>query len=273
MDATRRRQTTAALAQGLLSLPVSYRVQDVCNSCADCTRSPYFQMTDTRKEAPGRDTTISTIMIKGFIIGYAPDGTTADALVLFEDNSNGNSYVINVPLTIGYSDTDATIQANVESAINDYCSSQLSFTPSSLDWTFSVPSLVAAQIAAAIPPAPSSYQTIVSQTGTAAPAVSGSLSPMSTYLSGTTFTWARTGAGVYTLTASTAVFNTSGKTGVFVGTLNNLNASCKAVVTSSTVITLTTAIGSLLGLGLLGLTAINTDALMSQTMVYVQTYP
>lgn len=128
-------------------------------------------------------------------------------------------------------------------------------------------------VAPSVPPAPSSYQTIVSQTGTSAPAVSGSLSPISTYPSGTTFTWARTGAGVYTLTASTAVFNTSGKTGVFIGTLNNLNASCKAVVTSSTVITLTTAIGSLLGLGLLGLTATNTDALLTQTMVYVQTYP
>lgn len=124
----------------------------------------------------------------------------------------------------------------------------------------------------AAPTGPSSYQTIVTQTGTSAPAVSGSLTPTSTYPSGTTFTWARTGAGVYTLTASAAVFNTSGKTGVFVGTLNNLNASCKAVVTSSTVITLTTAIGSLLGLGLLGLTATNTDALLTQTMVYVQTY-
>lgn len=125
---------------------------------------------------------------------------------------------------------------------------------------------------ASIPSAPSSYQTIVSQTGTSAPAVSGSLVPTSTYPSGTTFTWARTGTGVYTLTASTAVFNTSGKTGVFVGALNNLNASYKTVVTSSTVVTITTAIGSLLGLGLLGLTATNTDALLSNTMIYVQTY-
>lgn len=117
-----------------------------------------------------------------------------------------------------------------------------------------------------------SYQTIVSQTGTAAPAVSGSLAPVSSYPSGTTFTWARTGVGVYTLTASTAVFNTSGKTGVFVAPLQNLNASVRAAVTSSTVITVTTAVQSVAVLGLLGLTTTNTDALLSQTMIYVQTY-
>lgn len=120
-------------------------------------------------------------------------------------------------------------------------------------------------------PAPTSYQTIVSQTGTAAPAVSGGFTPISTYASGTTFTWARTGAGVYTLTASTAVFNTS-KTGVFVAPLQNLNASVKAVVTSTTVITVTTAVQSVAVLGLLGLTTTNTDALLNNTMIYVQTY-
>lgn len=87
-----------------------------------------------------------------------------------------------------------------------------------------------------------------------------------------TFTWARTGAGVYTLTASAAVFNTSGKTGVFVGGLNNLNAQWKAVVTSSTVITFTFAVQSLAVLGLLGFTATNTDALLTNTIIYVQTY-
>lgn len=120
--------------------------------------------------------------------------------------------------------------------------------------------------------APSSYQTIVSQTGTAAPAVSGSLAPASTYPASTTFTWARTGAGVYTLTASAAVFNTSGKTGVFISQLNNLNASVRGVVTSSTVITVTTAVQSVAILGLLGLTTTNTDALLANTMIYVQTY-
>lgn len=129
-----------------------------------------------------------------------------------------------------------------------------------------------ATILALVGSAANSYQTIVSQTGTAAPAVSGSLTPISTYAAGTTFTWARTGAGVYTLTASTAVFNTSGKTGVFIAPLQNLNASIRGVVTSSTVITVTTAVQSVAVLGLLGLTTTNTDALLNGTMIYIQTY-
>lgn len=123
-----------------------------------------------------------------------------------------------------------------------------------------------------LPTSPSSYQTIVSQTGTSAPAVSGGMTPMNSY-SGTTFTWARTGAGVYTITASQAVFNTSGKTGVFISPLNNLNASVRGVVTSSTVITVTSAVQSVAVLGLLGLTTTPTDALLANTMIYVQTYP
>lgn len=123
-----------------------------------------------------------------------------------------------------------------------------------------------------LPASPTSYQTIVSQTGTSAPAVSGGMSPVNTY-SGTTFTWARTGAGVYTITASQAVFNTSGKTGVFISPLNNLNASVRGVVTSSTVVTVTTAVQSVAVLGLLGLTNTNTDALLANSMIYIQTYP
>lgn len=119
------------------------------------------------------------------------------------------------------------------------------------------------------PASPTSYQTIVSQTGTSAPAAG--ITPISTYGSGVTFTWARTGAGVYTLTASSAVFSTT-KTGVFVAPLQNLNASVRAIVTSTTVITVTTAVQSVAVLGLLGLTTTNTDALLTGTMIYVQTY-
>lgn len=125
-----------------------------------------------------------------------------------------------------------------------------------------------------IPPVtiPTSYQTIVSQTSTGAPAVAGGFSPVSTYASGVTFAWARTSAGVYTITASAAVFNTSGKTSVFMTPPQNLNGSFRAVVTSTTVITITTAVQSLAVLGLLGFTATNTDGLLNGTMIYVQTY-
>lgn len=199
-------------------------------------------------------------MLTCYLTSITP-GINLQAGIYLEDSVGSYNLSTNVPLTISTSDTYATILANIIPTVTAFLTANGVPTPDSFVWLFDIAGST-----------PSSYQTIVSQTGTAIPAVSGSLAPVSTYSTGTTFTWARTGAGVYTLTASTAVFNTSGKTGVFVGTLNNLNASCKAVVTSSTVITLTTAIGSLLGLGLLGLTATNTDALLSQTMVYVQTY-
>lgn len=199
-------------------------------------------------------------MITCYLTGITP-GSSLQVGIYLEDSVGSYNLGTNVPLTISTSDTYATILANVIPTVTTFLTANSVPTPDLFVWLFDIAGS-----------APSSYQTIVSQTGTAAPAVSGSLAPTSSYPPGTTFTWARTGAGVYTLTASSAVFNTSGKTGVFVGSLNNLNASCKTVVTSSTVITITTAIGSLLGLGLLGLTATNTDALLSQTMVYVQTY-
>lgn len=120
------------------------------------------------------------------------------------------------------------------------------------------------------PIAPASYQAIISQTGTAAP--SPSITPVNTYSGAPTFTWARTGVGTYTLTASSAAFNTSGKTGVFIQPPTNLNGSFRVVVSSSTVITVTTAVQSLAVLGLLGFTAAPTDAMLDKTMIYVQTY-
>lgn len=240
--------------------------------------SPYFRLPDVesqRKVGTGRDnhSTIS-LMSKAKITStgaLGPGGLEAD-YDLF-DGSNaliGQSYVL-VNLSALGSSSD--IMAAVANAIVADALTNLSTTLVATDVMGPTlfPADVNALIAAALPVAPSSYQTIVSQTGTAAPAVSGSLAPVSTYPTGTTFTWARTGAGVYTLTASTAVFNTS-KTGVFVGGLNNLNAQWKAVVTSTTVITFTFAVQSLAVLGLLGFTATNTDALLTGTMIYVQTY-
>lgn len=254
METTLHRQTKAREYMRTLRLPVK----------------SFFQMTHTREvELIGRDINISTTMIKAFILGYIPTGVGANISVLAEDSTGVNTVCFTVPLTISETDTDATIITQVQTVIADYTSTNLGFTPDSYDWLLTTPPAVAAQVTAALAavmPA-ASYQAIVTQTGTSAPTVAGGVN---NYPSGTTFTWARSSAGVYTLTASAAVFTS--KTSVVLGSLNNLNSSYKAVVTSSTVITLTTAIGSLLGLGLLGLTATNTDALLTQTMVYVQTY-
>lgn len=222
----------------------------------------FFQMTDTREvEFIGRDTRFSFIPMNAIIDELiVTGGGVIYVAVSFYDGSD----VFQSSQLLSLSMTDirtSGLAATVSAAVTAYATAN----------SFSIAS-VFGEIPT-LPVTPSSYQTIVSQTGTSAPVVSGSLAPLSSYPAGTTFTWARTGAGVYTLTASTAVFNTSGKTGVFVGALNNLNGAWKAVVTSSTVITITTAVQSLAVLGLLGFTAAPTDALLTQTMVYVQTYP
>lgn len=121
---------------------------------------------------------------------------------------------------------------------------------------------------ALISSAPQSYQTIISQSGTAAP--TNLITPIDTYSGAPGMTWARTGTGVYTLTAGSAIFNTSGKTGIFVEPLANPVNNLVCVVTSSTVITCTSSSLGIISL-LFGATA--ADSLVSKIMVYVQTYP
>lgn len=110
----------------------------------------------------------------------------------------------------------------------------------------------------------SSFQSLVSQSGTGAP--SGSTLQNSF---GVTFTWARTGAGTYTLTASAATF-TANKTAVLLSTPNNAFASFTYTITSTTVITFNTSVLSVLSL-LLGST--NTDSLLANTLVEIRVYP
>lgn len=210
----------------------------------------------------GRNTHLFLTSMKAVLLSYTyVSGPTMAAVVGFQ---NGSSFLEEKILPLTGFDFDAGDLPSATTAVILAEAVAQSYTMTAADiegLQMFTPSVL-----------PASYQTIVSQTGTSAPAVSGGFAPVNTYASGTTFTWARTGAGVYTLTASSAVFNTSGKTGVFIAPLTNLNAQARGVVTSSTVLTFTTAVGSVAVLGLLGLTATNTDALLSNTMVYVQTY-
>lgn len=123
-------------------------------------------------------------------------------------------------------------------------------------------------ITAASIPAPlySSYQASVTQTGTNAPT---SMQLANNFSGGITFTWARTGIGTYTITASSAVF-TSGKTKVFFGPLNNALGYINATITSTTVITINTTVTSILSLVL---TTGNADAMMSAMPIDVRVYP
>lgn len=230
---------------------------------------------------------VDRAIVHGF--GESSPGKIAIATHFMDGGSETLLY--NIDMNLGTTTTEQNLLDRANAAVQAFATTQGYSLPNGIVWPYLSPNQVNSLIAAAtsslatvartgsyndlsnLPAAPSSYQTIVSQTGTAVPAVSGGFTPMNSYAGAPTFTWARTGAGVYTLTASSAVFNTSGKTGVFVAPLQNLNASVRATVTSSTVITVTTAVQSVAVLGLLGLTTTATDALLANTMIYVQTYP
>lgn len=85
----------------------------------------------------------------------------------------------------------------------------------------------------------------------------------------TTLTWARTSAGLYTLTASTAIF-TAGKTVVLMGTPIPVDtmASVEVVLTSTTVITITTK-----NYKTSDDTATVLDGLLTNTSFIVEVYP
>lgn len=235
---SRRKQTKAPQFVGMFSLPVS----------------PYFRLSNDMKQVTGRDTKISIVKMKFVITNLGPNECDFNKY-------SGSTPVGNDAVSLSVSEpasNDVLISAATTALLQYVSDNSLSMTAA--DFLF--PTAHAT---------PTSYQTIVSQTGTSAPAVSGGFTPTNTYAGTPTFTWARTGTGVYTLTASSAIFSTS-KTGVFVAPLQNLNGSIRAVVTSTTVITVTTAVQSLAVLGLLGFTVTNTDALLNGTMIYVQTY-
>lgn len=109
-----------------------------------------------------------------------------------------------------------------------------------------------------------SYQALVSQSGTAAPTASRK----DANFGATTFTWARTGAGTYTVTASSAVF-TSSKTVVISSVETAGLQKYTAVITSTTVITISSTVQSVISL-ILSLT--NTDSLLSNTLIEIRVY-
>lgn len=108
------------------------------------------------------------------------------------------------------------------------------------------------------------YHAVVTQTGTSAPTAERK----DNNFSGTNFTWARTGIGTYTLTASNPVF-VSGKTVVIMSQETNGLNSYVATVSSTTVITFSTFVQSVISL-VLSLTG--QDALLTNTLVEVRVY-
>lgn len=113
------------------------------------------------------------------------------------------------------------------------------------------------------PTAYKSYQALVTQSATSTPSATVYYNDL-----GTTMTWGRTSAGIYTITAGTAVF-TSNKTVIvlsqpLVGLVNYI-----VVPTSTTVITMTTLLASVIATVL---TAVATDALLTNILMEVRVY-
>lgn len=111
----------------------------------------------------------------------------------------------------------------------------------------------------------SSYQAIITQSGTSAPSV---LIGAGINELGTTMTWGRTSAGIYTLTAGSAVF-TASKTIILLSNPTTGLVSYLVVPTSTSVITVSTLLLSVIATVL---TAVNTDALITNLLVEVRVY-
>lgn len=218
------------------------------------------EILDTQARKAGRVKNITLTTMK-FIIQYYGYGSGDDAFRVIGTWSTGTTQntAVDIPFQNAYTlDTPAQLKAALITEILAYAVAN-SITLAASDIVFPDFTAAATQY--------SSYQALISQSGTSTP----SASVGNNDFAGVTFTWARTGAGVYTLTANSAVF-TANKTGVFLQSLTNLNANIRGVVTSTTVITFTTAIQSVAVLGLLGLTTTNTDALLSNTLIEVRVY-
>lgn len=108
-----------------------------------------------------------------------------------------------------------------------------------------------------------SYQAIVSQSGTSAPSATAYVNQL-----GTTMAWGRTTAGVYTLTAGSAVL-TPNKTVILLSNPITGLVTYIVVPTSTTVITMSTFLLSVIATVL---TAVATDALITNLLVEVRVY-
>lgn len=108
-----------------------------------------------------------------------------------------------------------------------------------------------------------SYQAIITQTGTSAPSATVALNEL-----GATLTWARTSAGLYTVTAGSAVF-IANKTVIYLSNPITGLVTYLVVPTSTSVITLTTLLLSVIATVL---TAVNTDALMTNLGIEIRVY-
>lgn len=128
MKTLRRRQTTAPLGLGMLSLPVT-------TSSHGGVVSPYFQRPRLQKIGTGRDTNISTNMLTCYLTGITP-GISLQAGICLEDSVGSYNLSTNVPLSVSTSDTYATLLANIIPTVTAFLTANGVPTPDSFVWLF-----------------------------------------------------------------------------------------------------------------------------------------
>lgn len=109
-----------------------------------------------------------------------------------------------------------------------------------------------------------SYQALVSQSATSTPTASVKVNN-----TGVNYTWGRTSAGLYTLTADSGTPFTSNKTVILMSTPTVGLVTYIVVPTSTSVITFSTVLSSVIATVL---TATATDALLNNTLIEVRIY-
>lgn len=158
------------------------RARDAHRGLFPSALSPYFHTTDMREEdSEGNIRTIEIPMIKAFIFGYQPAGTTISAQVLLKDSDNVYTGCISLPLTVSTSDSDAAIREDVGALLATFCTTYSIPEPESVEWITDevtpgdIPSGLANAPQAAITNAPAdavtNYNTITTLLGTVTGAV------------------------------------------------------------------------------------------------------
>lgn len=109
-----------------------------------------------------------------------------------------------------------------------------------------------------------SYQAVLTQTSTSAPTAT----VLNNDFGATTFTWARTSAGIYTVTANAVSFTANKTTVTLSQPLVGL-VTYTATITSTTVVTLTTSLQTVVATVL---TSTPSDILLSNTLIEIRVY-
>lgn len=176
------RQTIGRHAHGFLRLSGS---NDHFSDVRKMVLSPYFQMADLRKEAPGRNTPniLAPMTLKALITGYDITSTSLELKVFFESDDATINAGTQLAVTTSYTDTDIILDGKITALINNFCSSNSLPTPT-IDWMIATPSVMAAAIAAAAPAdalVQSATRSIVTGTGATGFQVSSTRNTFASY--------------------------------------------------------------------------------------------